>query len=150
MLRFFFFLMVAKGASRKIIYTNYLVLYNMFRDPFAPKKRKRVRPTKSEKNQIWDKQDGNCDKCGKRLSPTTSEYHHKNGNPANWRLSNLSLVCVECHKKERNKQRVKKVQKRRREKEREEDVGLFSGPSLLEPAPKKRRKKSDNPFDFGF
>lgn len=120
----------------------------IFNDPFKPKKRKRVRPTKSEKNLIWDKQEGNCDICGKRLSPTTSEYHHRDENPANWKLSNLSIICVGCHKKETNKQRVKKVQKRRREKEREESGGLFSGSSLFGPSSKRKKPKSQ--FDFGF
>ena len=112
---------------------------------FGPKKKKRVRPTKSEKNAIWDKQNGKCYMCPKRLSPTTSEYHHKDGNPSNWRLSNLALVCVECHKRETNLQRIKKVHKRRREAERRERDPLGLGGMFK--APRGRKQKST--FDIG-
>ncbi len=132
----------------------------------GPRKKKRVTPTKSEKNEIWDRQDGQCSSCGERLSPTTSEYHHKDGDRSNWRLSNITLVCVKCHKIETNKQRVRKVHAKRKEKETKENdpFGLsggglfgtqkpkkkqsspFGGSSIFGPPKRKSRKKG--PFDF--
>ena len=129
-------------------------------------KKKRVRPIKSEKNEIWDRQGGKCYMCPKRLSPTTSHYHHKDGDPSNWRLSNLALVCLECHAIETNRQRIKKVHRVRKEKERREadplglgsgnifgapkmrkstkEPNIFGGGDIFGPAPK--RRKSENPF----
>jgi hypothetical protein len=108
---------------------------------FEPKQKKRVTPTKSEKNEVWDRQNGNCYVCGKKLSPTTSEYHHKDGDRSNWRLSNIALVCSECHKKETNKQRVKKVQEKRREHEAKESNPLgFGGGLFGSPNPRMTKK----------
>lgn len=103
-------------------------------------KKKRVRPTKSEKNEIWERQGGKCYMCPKRPSPGASHYHHKDGDPSNWRLSNLVLVCLECHAKETNRQRIKKVHKVRKEKERRETDPLGWGGGNIFRVPK--RKKS--------
>ena len=108
--------------------------------PSEKKKKKRVRPSQSEKNEIFKKQHGKCAKCPKRVSPY-AQYHHIDGNPSNWNLSNLQLVCLECHANETNKQRIKKIHKKRREQERNEQYPF--GASFVS-APKK--KKSDNLF----
>ena len=101
------------------IYSNPL-----FRDS---NKKKRVTPTRSEKNKIWDDQNGKCYRCPKRLSPTKCEYHHKDGDRSNWRLSNIALVCLDCHAVETNKQRIKKVHKRRREQEKQNENPFGGG-----------------------
>jgi len=95
-------------------------------DIFSNPKKNRVKPTKSERNEIWDRQRGKCFVCSRILSPTTSDYHHKDGNPSNWRIFNIVLVCLECHRRETNKQRVKKIQKKRgeREKIQKDPLGL--------------------------
>lgn len=110
-------------------------------------RKKRVRPTQSEKNEVWDRQNGKCYMCPKQVNPR-SRYHHKDGDPSNWRLSNLALVCLECHAKETNRQRIKKVHKRRKEKERREKDQLGFGSGSLFGAPKKGRKKKE-PSLFG-
>lgn len=81
------------------------------------KKKKRVTPTRSEKNEIGDKQSWRCYECDNPISPTIAEYHHKDNNPSNWKLSNIVLICANCHKIKTNKQRIKKVQQIRIERE---------------------------------
>jgi len=90
------------------------------------KKRKRVILSRSEKNEIWDRQKGKC-KCGESLSPSIVEYHHKDGNPSNHSLSNIIALCPICHKKATNRQRIKKVRKNR---EIQEEDNPFELPEL--------------------
>lgn len=105
----------------------------------TPQKKKRVTPGKSERNIAWKEQKGKCAKCPSLLGPH-SECHHKDGDPSNWKPSNLELLCLECHKHESDKQRAKKVQKRRREKEEKEKnpYSLFSTPPKKRGRPKKK------------
>src|SRR3989344_8961375 len=79
-----------------------------FKSSFSPNsKKKRKNPSKSLKNVIWDKQQGNCWKCHESLSPSYAEYHHKNGRRSDTRKGNLAVVCSNCHKILSNEQRVR-------------------------------------------
>jgi hypothetical protein len=111
---------------------------------FGTGKKTRVTVTKSEKNEIWDRQNGRCWKCGTDLTPTITEYHHKDGNPSNWSLSNIALVCSNCHKRETNKQRITEVHKRRKQNEGEA-ITPFGGAPLFGSEPKGSRRKQQ-PF----
>ena len=76
-----------------------------------PKKSKS--PNKSQKNKVWDDQNGLCFRCRRHLSPSITEYHHikhrsKGGSS---KTKNLRALCSNCHKKIHNEERVK-VQER--------------------------------------
>jgi hypothetical protein len=43
-----------------------------------------------------------CQHCG---APPPLELHHRDGNPANDRLDNLRLLCVDCHLEATHEQR---------------------------------------------
>jgi len=40
-----------------------------------------------------------CQKCGNPLKGLKPHIHHKNGNPRDNKLSNLILLCPNCHSK---------------------------------------------------
>ena len=82
---------------------------------------KRVNPARSEKNDCLDRQKNKCKRCGKLLTPSITEFHHKDGNRSNWKSSNIVAICKNCHGLETNKQRVVKVQKSRRAKSRSQN-----------------------------
>jgi len=142
----------------------------MFKDPFAPKKRKRSL-TAADKKRIAAKQNWKCKKC-KRLLPARYHIDHikEFSGGGSDRESNLQALCSNCHSEKTEQDRHKKKQAKIRSKEKEESGGLFGGSSLLGPAPKRKKsenpfggsifgeqpkkrgkkKKSNNPFDFGF
>jgi len=73
-------------------------------------KRKAVRT--SDRKHLLDYQKGKCWKCKKsfkRMNVRTY-IHHKNLNPKDNRISNLALVCPNCHDKIHQKE--KKVRKK--------------------------------------
>ncbi|MCP8313119.1 MAG: hypothetical protein H3Z53_01940 [archaeon] len=47
--------------------------------------------------QVYIAQDGSCLKCGNSLEHGFHR-HHKDGNPSNNEVSNLELLCAECHR----------------------------------------------------
>lgn len=47
--------------------------------------------------QVYIAQDGACLKCGNSLEHGFHR-HHKDGTPANNEISNLELLCPECHR----------------------------------------------------
>jgi len=52
---------------------------------------------------LWNRENNTCERCNntkKRI-----EVHHKDGNPYNNELSNLEVLCVQCHNDEHKKRR---------------------------------------------
>ena len=119
----------------------------MFKGPFAPKKRKRSL-TAADKKRIAAKQNWKCKKC-KRPLPVRFHIDHVKecSGGGSDRESNLQALCPNCHAEKTEHDRHRKKQAKIRSKEKEESDGLFGGPSLLGPAPK--RRKSENPFGGG-
>jgi len=51
--------------------------------------------TEIEKEQVRNRQDGKCNKCGR--PPPRWEYHHRDGNRSNDSMSNCEGLCPNCH-----------------------------------------------------
>lgn len=58
-------------------------------------KRKPVR--QSLRTRLLVRSKGKCEKCGKSLGKITPCIHHKDGNNRNDKMSNLLVVCPNCH-----------------------------------------------------
>ncbi len=82
--------------------------------------------TQSQKNEIWDRQGGRCAKCDKPLKRAATHYDHKipHEKGGKTEVKNGQALCANCHSIKSNKDRLKKV-----------DI--------------KRKPKSNVPFGFG-
>jgi hypothetical protein len=79
-------------------------------------KPKRQPIASSQKNKIWDRQNGKCAICGKPLQRSSTHYDHikevsKGGLST---TSNLRAVCADCHYQRHNEDRAKKADERRK------------------------------------
>ena len=132
----------------------------MFEDPFTSKKRRKksnnlfgecltfgVHPTpekkrdtrraftRTQKNEIWAQQNGNCAKCHDPLDPRAVEYDHKKGwaDRGKTVVINGQALCSNCHKLKTHKQRLKEIDKKRKaSKNKSESIfggDLFGAPS---------------------
>lgn len=72
-------------------------------------KRKAVRI--SDRKHLLEFQNGKCWKCGKSFKQmkVRTMVHHKNLNPKDNRITNLVLVCPNCHDKIHQKQKKVRV-----------------------------------------
>ena len=61
------------------------------------KQHKRKATPQSIKNKVWVRSKGKCERCRKSLKNVTPHFHHKNGNPQNNKLSNMQVLCPNCH-----------------------------------------------------
>ncbi len=113
----------------------------MFKDPFAPKKRKRTL-TSADKRRIAAKQNYKCKKCKRLLSVYHIDHIKEFSGGGSDRESNLQALCPNCHAEKTERDRHRKKQAKIRSKEREESRGFFGGFSLLGPAPKRRKSDS--------
>lgn len=71
----------------------------------------------TEKKEIQARQKLKCAKCKKPLDPRAIHYHHKKewseGGKTN--IKNCQALCPNCHEKESHKQRLKKIEKKKKE-----------------------------------
>ncbi len=119
--------------------------YNIFgvntEDPFGlrtPSKKKAERDTKrffsqSQKNEICDKQNNKCAKCKKPLLKSATHYDHK----ISWEkggkteIKNGQALCANCHSIKSNKDRLKKIDKKRKSKSKDDfGFGDFKPPKI--------------------
>jgi len=79
---------------------------------------KRIPIPHSIKQEILFKQKGKCAECGLDFMSEgiIPEIHHKDGNPANSKLSNLEALCPNCHRKKTHKQFLTKSLKKKSRK----------------------------------
>jgi 5-methylcytosine-specific restriction endonuclease McrA len=64
------------------------------RDP----ERKRTPVTQSTRTKALMRSKGKCEKCRKHITGGVKPHiHHKDGDPTNNRLSNLKVLCPNCH-----------------------------------------------------
>jgi hypothetical protein len=119
-----------------------------FIDPYAePKKRTPVRS--SDKKHLLDYQNGKCFTCKKSFKQMKVRpiLHHKNLNPKDNRISNMILVCPNCHDKIHQKQQKVRIKTK-------DAFGLTTykvvkrGVKRKSNKKKKRKKKSSGPLDF--
>jgi hypothetical protein len=62
---------------------------------FREKRRKPV--AQSLRTQALVRSGGKCEKCRKQLGKIKPHLHHKNGNPGDNKLSNIIVLCPNCH-----------------------------------------------------
>jgi hypothetical protein len=57
--------------------------------------------TSGLKSQVLSRSRGRCERCGKDVirRGLKPRYHHKDGNPSHNTLSNILLLCNDCHDK---------------------------------------------------
>ncbi len=64
-------------------------------------KRKPVK--QSERTKVLIRARGRCERCNHPLDDVKPHIHHKDGNPKNNKLSNLKVMCPNCHSKVHDK-----------------------------------------------
>jgi 5-methylcytosine-specific restriction endonuclease McrA len=74
--------------------------------------------TTTQKNEICDKQNNKCAKCGKPLLRSATHYDHKTPweKGGKTEVKNGQALCATCHSIKNNKDRLKKVDKKRKSK----------------------------------
>ena len=63
---------------------------------FETRKKRKAIPISVQK-QLLIRCKGKCENCGKDLTGLKPFIHHKDGNPSNNKLSNLIVLCPDCH-----------------------------------------------------
>ena len=58
---------------------------------------KRKPVSQSARTKVLIRAKGRCEKCGHYLDDVKPHIHHKDGNPKNNKLSNLKVLCPNCH-----------------------------------------------------
>jgi hypothetical protein len=117
-------------------------------DPYAkPKKRISVRT--SDKKHLLDYQNGKCNRCKKSFKQMKVRpiLHHKNLNPKDNRITNMILVCSNCHDKIHQKQQNVRVKTK--------DAFGYTTYKVVKRGVKKkskkkiqRKRKPTNPFEI--
>jgi hypothetical protein len=74
--------------------------------------------TSTQKNEILYQQDNKCAICHEKLDPRAKHFHHEKPWSSGGRTitQNGRALCANCHEKETHKERLKKVDKKRRKK----------------------------------
>jgi hypothetical protein len=102
-----------------------------------PKKKRDSRRsfTRTQKAEIWDQQNGKCAKCLKILKQRTVEYDHGKAWSDGGRtvVKNGRAMCAECHKLKTHKERLKKVNKKRKESK---SSNFITGEDIIGKPPK--------------
>ena len=62
-----------------------------------PKDRKRLPIPQKVQRKVLVRSEGRCEKCDNSLGNVTPHIHHKNGDPKDNNLSNLIVLCPNCH-----------------------------------------------------
>ena len=79
---------------------------------YGSKKRKRKSISKSTTKDIYERAKGKCEACKGSLSGIRGRIHHKNRKRDDNKLSNLKLLCPNCHARAHKTDKPKKTKKR--------------------------------------
>ncbi len=83
---------------------------NLFRSIERKEKRKKRRtpiPIGTVKKLLL-RSKGKCEKCGTKLgSRLIPDFHHKNEKPSDHKMTNILVLCPNCHRKETNRLKEK-------------------------------------------
>jgi len=60
------------------------------------KKKRRAFPS-VVKRQVVHNQKGKCGNCRRTINKQIMEFHHKNNDRSNNKLSNCEMLCANCH-----------------------------------------------------
>ena len=64
---------------------------------FGNNEPKRIPVRQSMKTKLLVRSKGKCEKCHQSLEGIKPHIHHKDGNPKNNKISNLKVLCPNCH-----------------------------------------------------
>lgn len=89
--------------------------------------------SQSQRNDIWDKQNGKCARCKNPLKRASTHYDHITPWERGGRteVKNGQALCANCHSEKTNKDRLKKVDKKRKSRNTNPS---FSNNPFLAPA----------------
>lgn len=92
-----------------------------------PKRDSRRSFTQTQKHEILKKQNYKCAKCGDKLDLISTHFHHKKPWAEGGRtvVSNGLALCTKCHSGATHKERLKKVDKKRTKRNRDNPFPLF-------------------------
>ena len=82
-----------------------------FDDLIGGSKPKRKPVSQSARTKVLVRAKGKCESCGSYLDNVKPHIHHKDGNPRNNKLSNLQVLCPNCHSRKHDKPRRKSKEK---------------------------------------
>ena len=68
--------------------------------------------SKKQKERIAKGQDWKCGRCQKQIEPFGFDIHHKDRDPSNNDVANLTALCTLCHRKVTQKENRKKDTKK--------------------------------------
>jgi len=96
-----------------------------------PKRDSRRAFTQTQKKEIRSKQNNKCAKCHKKLDPRAIHFHHKKpwSSGGKTTVANGKAVCGTCHEILSHKERLKKVDKKRKKKQ----PSIFDMPKIKFP-----------------
>jgi 5-methylcytosine-specific restriction endonuclease McrA len=78
-------------------------------NPLWGKPEPRRKPvSQSARTKVLVRAKGKCEKCAHSLEDVKPHIHHRDGNPKNNKLSNLQVLCPNCHSKIHDKPIKKK------------------------------------------
>ena len=67
-------------------------------DMLNNKKKSRRKPiSRGSLRDVYNRAGGECEKCGGSLRGIRGHIHHKNRKPRDNRMSNLLVICNNCH-----------------------------------------------------
>ncbi len=70
----------------------------------SPKKKERHDFSPKAKSESVRRQKGRCDICGAYMNRWERDFHHKDGNRSNDKLSNCRAVHTRCHRKKHSEE----------------------------------------------
>ena len=82
--------------------------------------------TKTQKNEIWERQNGRCAKCPKKLDTRTVEYDHIKpwADKGKTILENGEALCANCHKLKSHSDKLKKFNKKKKQSAEKNIFGI--------------------------
>jgi 5-methylcytosine-specific restriction endonuclease McrA len=67
-------------------------------DPFGfGSQPKRIPVGQSQRTKLLVRSKGKCEKCHRSLDGIKPHIHHKDGDPKNNKMTNLKVLCPNCH-----------------------------------------------------
>jgi hypothetical protein len=120
--------------------------FNPYGDDEKDNRDDRRKFSKSQEKKIFDKKNGHCAICGKKLELTLTHFHHKKpwSEGGKTTVKNGMALCVECHLKHHNDENVRKIESKPKKSKKDTynpfDLGL--------PTVKAPKTKSSNPFEI--
>ncbi len=94
--------------------------------------------SQTQKNEIWDQQNGRCALCHKKLKASTVEYDHGQAWSEGGKTSidNGRALCPNCHREKHHKARLRKIENKKERIESIPSNGTYKSQMPFLPKPK--------------